>query len=358
MSQPHLDLTRTTLFVLFLGSLLAATFWVMRPFLLAILWAATLVVATWPLMLRVQHYAGNRRSLAVLVMTLALLLVLILPFWLAISTILSNLDQITELARTILSFRVPPPPHWLADTPLVGSSANRAWGQLTASGVQDLTPRLTPYAGQVTEWLAAALGSLGTTFLQFLLTIGIAAVLYARGERAAAFVLRFGHRLGGARGEAAVRLAGLEIRGVALGVVVTALVQSVIGGIGLAVVGLSFAPVLTSLMFVLCLAQLGPGPVLFPAMAWVDHSSGTLWGTALLVFVLVALAMDSVLRPMLIRRGADLPLLLIIAGVVGGLMAIGLLGIFLGPTVLAAAYTLGNAWMDDSGEAEPPTVPQ
>jgi predicted PurR-regulated permease PerM len=90
MSLPHQDLTRSTLAVLFIGGLIAACFWVMQPFLPAIAWAVTLVIATWPLMLRVQHLAGNRRGLAVLVMTLALMLVVIVPFWLAISTIVAE----------------------------------------------------------------------------------------------------------------------------------------------------------------------------------------------------------------------------------------------------------------------------
>ena len=131
MSQQHQDLTRSTLAVLFIGGLIAASFWLLRPFLPAIVWAITLVVATWPLMLQVQHYAGHRRSVAVLVMTLGLLVVLIVPFWLAISTIVANRDEIADLLQTILSLRVPSPPDWLAQVPLVGEHVAEAWGRLT-----------------------------------------------------------------------------------------------------------------------------------------------------------------------------------------------------------------------------------
>jgi len=356
MAHPHQDLTRSTLAVLFIGALIAASFWVMRPFLPAITWAITLVVATWPLMLQVQHHAGNRRSLAVLVMTLALLLVLILPFWLAISTIVANLDEIADLARSVLSLRVPPPPGWLSQVPLVGAPVTQAWAQLTSAGVRELAPRLTPYAGEVSQWFASAIGSLGGTFLQFLLTVAIAAILYAGGEQAAATAVRFGRRLGGDRGEMAVVLAGQAIRGVALGVVVTAVAQSVLGGIGLAVVGVPFASLLTALMFMLCLAQVGPGLVLIPAVVWMYYSGDTVWATVLLAFSIVAMTMDNFVRPLLIRRGADLPLLLILFGVIGGLIAFGLLGIFVGPTVLAIAYTLLNAWMAEDDEAAPTTA--
>ena len=358
MSDQHHDLTRTTLVVLFIGGLIAACLRVMEPFLPAIVWAMTLVIATWPLMLAVQRHAGNRRGVAVLVMTLALLMLLIVPFWLAISTIVANMDDIAALGRTILSLRVPPPPDWLARLPLIGERAAHTWGQLTSLGMQELAPRLTPYAGQATQWFATAIGSLGGMFVQFLLIVAIAAILYAGGERAAATAIRFGRRLGGERGETAVRLAGQAIRGVALGVVVTALVQSVRGGIGLAVVGIPFAPVLTALMFMLCLAQIGPGLVLIPAVVWMYVSAATLWATVLLAFTIVAVTMDNFIRPLLIRKGADLPLLLILAGVIGGLLATGLLGIFLGPTVLAIGYTLFNAWMEEDDESSPQNAPE
>jgi predicted PurR-regulated permease PerM len=140
-------------------------------------------------------------------------------------------------------------------------------------------------------------------------------------------------------------------------VVVTALAQSVLGGIGLAVVGLPFAAVLTALMFMLCLAQIGPGPVLIPAIVWMYYAAATtadtLWATVLLLFAVVAMTMDNVLRPILIRRSGHLPLPLIIAGAIGGVIAMGLLGIFLGPTLLAIAYTLLSAWIAEEDEASP-----
>jgi predicted PurR-regulated permease PerM len=137
------------------------------------------------------------------------------PFWLAVATIVANLDEIADLTRTILSLRVPPPPDWLAQVPLVGARAAQIWGQLTSEGVRELAPRLNPYAGELTQWFASAVGSLGGTFVQFLLTVAISAVMYAGGERAAAIAVRFGHRLGGDR-RRALRLAadGVDVHAV------------------------------------------------------------------------------------------------------------------------------------------------
>jgi predicted PurR-regulated permease PerM len=353
MSQSHPDIARTTLAVLFIGGLIAASFWVLRPFLPAIVWSITLVIATWPLMLWIERHTGHRRGLAVLAMTLLLLAVLIVPFWLAVTTVVANMDDIAALVRAILSLRIPPAPDWVTGIPLVGDKFAQVWGHLTSAGAQDLAPMLTPYAGELTRWFASAAGSLGTMVLQLLLIVGIAAAMYAKGEHAAAAALRFGRRLSGDRGEMAVRLAAQAIRAVALGVVVTAVAQSALGGIGLAIAGLPFAPVLTALMFLLCLVQIGPVPVLLPSIVWMYFANHTASATILLVFTVPTIAMDNVLRPVLIRKGADLPLFLILAGVIGGLIATGLLGIFLGPTVLAVAYTLLNAWMVEADPSEP-----
>jgi predicted PurR-regulated permease PerM len=124
-------------------------------------------------------------------------------------------------------------------------------------------------------------------------------------------------------------------------------VQSVASGVGLALAGIPFASLLTALMFMLCIAQIGPLPVLVPAVIWAFYDGHTGWGVFLVVISAVVTMLDNVLRPMLIRMGADLPLLLIFAGVIGGLLAFGLVGIFVGPVVLAVGYTLLEAWLGD-----------
>jgi predicted PurR-regulated permease PerM len=283
-------------------------------------------------------------------MTFAILLLLIIPLWLAVSTVVTNIDLMGDLFRTILSMRLPPPPDWLIDIPVIGTAAARTWGRLQAAGSQEFLAKLAPYAGRMTQWFTYAAGSLGSMFLQFLLTTAIAAVLYATGEKAAAYVVSFGRRLAGDRGEKAVQLAGQAIKSVALGVVVTAFAQSIIGGVGLAVAGVQFVGLLTALMFLLCLFQLGPALVLIPAVVWMYYSNDFFWGTILAVFTIVAMTVDQFIRPILIRRGAALPLLLILAGVVGGLIAFGFLGMFVGPTVLAVTYTLLNAWIAEGNE--------
>ena len=270
------DLARVVLGVLTIGGLMAATLWILYPFLGAIIWAIMIVVATWPMMLGLQRRVG-RRWIAVTIMSIALLLVLIVPLAAAVGTVITHVDDIVAWAKGLRDLQVPPPPSWLAGVPLVGERLVTFWKEVAAEGMQVLAARITPYAGAITSWFVGQVGSVGALFLQFLLTVIAAAVLYSNGEDAADWALRFGARTGGERGEAAVRLSGQAIRSVARGVVLTALLQALVGGIGVWLAGVPFATLLTALMFLLAVAQIGAGPVLAGATISVSRPS-TPWG--------------------------------------------------------------------------------
>jgi len=348
VSEPRLDLTRITLGVAMIAAMTLASFWVVRPFIGPTIWATMIVVATWPVLISVQKRLGGRRWLAVMVMTGLMLLVFIVPFMLAISTLIENAGRISGWITALLTATPPSAPAWLGNLPLVGFKLAALWNEAVDAGAGGLMPRLQPYAGGAAQWFLKEAGTVGGALLQFFVTVVIAAIMYANGDVAAAGARAFGRRLAGAQGEEAVTLGGQAIRGVALGVVVTALAQSILGGIGLAITGVPFAPVLTALMFLFCIAQIGPVIVLAPAVAWMYWTGDFVWATVLLVFTLVVGTMDNVLRPYLIKKGADLPLLLIFAGVIGGLLSFGLLGIFVGPLVLAVTYTLLESWVRDA----------
>jgi predicted PurR-regulated permease PerM len=340
------DITRIFLAVLFIGTLIGTSLWILRPFLGAAIWAVTIVTATWPFMMVLQRWLWGRRSLAVAVMTLLLLCVLVVPIWVAIGTLLSNVDRIADWGRALAAFEFPTPPAWVSRIPLMGRGLTVLWEKVAVEGLQDFMTLLAPYGSKAVGWFASEVGSFGVLVLQFLLTVAFSALLYAKGEPAIDWLKRFSFRLAGPRGETSIRLAGQAVRGVALGVVVTALAQSILGGIGLAIAGIPFAPMLTAAMFILAIAQLGPLFVLVPSVVWLYWSGSTGWGTVLLIWTVVVGAMDNVLRPILIKRGGDLPLLLIFVGVAGGLIAFGLIGIFVGPVVLAVSQKLLSAWVD------------
>ena len=341
------DLTRTVLAILIIGGLIAASFWILRPFLAAIIWSTMIVVSTWPVLRSLQSRLWGKRWLATTIMTAALLLVFVAPFSAAIGTIVANAGEIVGWTNRFSDVKLPPPPEFVEKIPIIGGKAANVWREYADKGSEELAEIVRPYAVRVTGWFVAEVGSFGLVSLQFLLTVVICAILYTTGEDSARWVRRFGRRLAGERGDQVVRLAGQAIRGVALGVVVTALVQSVLGGIGLAIAGVPFAAILTAVMFMLAIAQIGPVPVLLGGLAWLWWQGDTGWFVALLIWTIAVASLDNILRPILIRKGADLPLLLIFAGVIGGLFAFGLLGLFVGPVLLAVAYTLLDAWVSE-----------
>jgi len=345
------DLTRITLQVLWIGVLIAATFWIMRPLLPSIIWAAMIVVATWPLMLKAEKWLWGRRAPAVSVMTLAMLFIFIIPFSLAIIAIIENADGIVSWVNGIDKMAMPALPAWVSGIPLIGHKLASYW-QSAAVGSEEISARLAPHAGKILGWFLSQAGGVGIIMVQFLLTVIIAAILYSKGEVAAAGVIRLARRLGNDSGEDIARLAAQTIKGVALGVVGTALVQALLGGLGLAIAGVPAAAMLTAVIFILCIAQLPSGIVLVPAVVWLYYNGETTWGTVLLIFTVFISAVDNILRPLLIRMGADLPLLLIFAGVIGGLVSFGIVGLFIGPVVLAVTFRLLEVWVG-SGEALP-----
>jgi predicted PurR-regulated permease PerM len=350
------DVARVTLGVACLVALLAGTLWILRPFLGAMIWAATIVVATWPIMMRLEARVGGRRAISAATMSAVLLLGFVVPLGSAITVLIVNSDRIIAWATSIAAMHIAPPPAWVSEIPLVGPTVAERWREVL-SAPADLAATLTPYTKLMAVWLLGLVGGVASLVLDLLLIMAISSYLYARGDDAAVFVHRFAHRLAGARGPRAVTLAGGAIRGIAMGVIVTAVIQAILAGIGLAVVGIPFAAILTIVTVFLAIAQIGVMPVLGPAVVWLYWTGRYGWATGLLIWAILVMSFDNVMRPILIRRGADLPLPLIFAGVLGGMIGFGVIGIFIGPVLLAVAYTLLSDWIE-SGEAEDPALPQ
>jgi predicted PurR-regulated permease PerM len=339
------DITRIVLFVLVIGILLAGSVWTLLPFLSGLIWATTIAVATWPTLLHLERLTGGRRWVAVLVMTLLVLLVFIVPFALAISALLDAAHQSPTVMNAFLAHGLGQPPRWVANIPLIGDQLDEQWQTVAAGGPTALAAIVQPYARTAAGWAIAATGGVGSTIVLILLTLVLLTILYAHGDTAARGAVAFAQRLGGETGERTVRLAGQAIRSVALGVVVTALVQALLAGIGLWLCGVPYPGLLTAIAFILGIAQLGPFLVLGPAIAWLYWIGSGGWATVLLIWSVPVSTLDNILRPILIRRGVQLPLLLIIAGVIGGLIRFGVVGLFVGPVVLAATYTLAKDWV-------------
>jgi predicted PurR-regulated permease PerM len=349
------DLTRSTLSVGAIGALIVSTAWIVRPFVSAFLWATMIVISTWPVLMRLQARLWGKRGMAVFIMTVVLLLVLLVPLGFAVRALVSNSDRIAARVSSLDKVALPPPPAWLSDIPLAGDKITAAWTRLAAQGPEGFAAQAAPYIRRFIQWLIAQMGEAGAMILQFLMTVIMCAVLYTTGETAARGVRKFATRLAGSNGDRAALLAAGAIRGVAMGILVTAFVQVLIAGAGLLIASTPGTPLLCAAILLLCLAQLGPGLIMVPAVIWEFSTGSTLSGSILLVFALVSMTIDNVVKPVLIKKGADLPLPLIFAGVIGGMISMGIMGIFLGPVILAVTYELLADWVENRSEPDADT---
>lgn len=350
----HGNLTRVVLAVAFILLVGGTSLYILRPFLPGLIWATMIVVATWPMLIGLQRHLRGSRTLAVIVMMTLLLLIVIGPLVSLGNTIAAQAEHLASLKTVEL--KIPEPPDWVGELPVVGHRAAEEWKAIAVAGPASLAARLTPYMTQIGAWLLAQLGGLGGMMVHLVVTFLFCGVLYASGETGAVGVRRFFRRLQGERGDAIVVLAGASIRAVALGIVVTAVVQTFLGAIGFLVAGVPFVALLSAVMLICCIAQIGPGLVLTGGVIWLWHTGDHTWAIVLAIWSIAVASLDNVLRPVLIRRGADLPLLLIMLGVLGGLLAFGIVGLFVGPVVLAVTYTLGTAWVAE-GEQEADAPP-
>ncbi|QCT21084.1 AI-2E family transporter YdiK [Jejubacter calystegiae] len=346
MNRRPVDVPQILLSVLFLMVMIVACLWIVQPFILGFAWAGTVVIATWPLLIKLQKLLWGRRSLAVLVMMLILILVFVLPFALLVNSVVESSGPLVYWATS--GHMTLPTLEWLKSIPMAGDKLYTSWNTLVESGGHAIMDKVRPYIGTTTTWFIGQAAHIGRFLMHCGLMLLFSVLLYWRGEQVAYGLRHFACRLAARRGDAAVILAAQAVRAVALGVVVTALVQGVLGGVGLAVSGIPYATLLAVVMILSCLIQLGPLPVLIPAIIWLYWSGDTTWGTVLLVWSCVVGTLDNVLRPVLIRMGADLPMVLILSGVIGGMIAFGMIGLFIGPVVLAVSWRVYSVWVSEA----------
>jgi predicted PurR-regulated permease PerM len=338
------DIARVLFIVVILCALTIGSLYVLRPFIPGLIWATTIVVATWPAMLAVERRVGGRRWLATLIMLVILLFVMILPLYEAISTLAQHGAEIMQLIRSLPEYTLTPPPGWIRDVPMIGSRIADEWQTLSDAGPGGLLAQLEPYVSIAAHWLIGHAASVGVFVMHMIITVIITGVLYSQGEQIGAAVTRFAVRISTHYGAEAVRLAAASIRAVALGIVVTAVIQSAVGGVGMWVTGVPGAGVLTAVLLMLCLAQIGAFLPMLGGVAWLFMHDARIAAIILLVWYVVVELIDKLLRPILIKRGVNLSMLLILSGVLGGMFAFGIVGLFIGPVILAVSTTLLSAW--------------
>jgi len=325
-------------------ALLGAGLWVMAPFISALLWGAILAFASWPLMRFLTRVLGGRETLAAGLLTSAWILIVALPLvWLGFN-LADHIRDATLFVRDVQVDGLPDAPVWLVDIPLVGERMASWWSSLDQQGAA-LLASVKPYLGQVGNWLLARSAQIGSGVLELTLSLVFVFFFYRDGPRLSAFVLRLLHRLTGERAEYYLNLVAGTVQRVVNGVIGTAAAQALLALIGFLIAGVPGAIVLGLVTFMLSLIPMGPPLAWLPVTGWLvwkgEYGMAIfmgIWGT------FVISGVDNVLKPYLISRGGDLPLVIVLLGVFGGLIAFGFIGLFIGPTLLAIGYSLLLDW--------------
>lgn len=325
---------------------------IVRPFIGPLLWGIIITVSTWPLYRWLAQRLGNRRKIAATIMSVGLVVVLVVPISMLVSSLAEGITAVAGLLRDLTTVHLPPPPDWLRELPVIGPTLDERWREAMVD-LPAALERLRPYIGTAASLALSWGADLGVAAIQFMIAVIIAAILYVTGESATGVLRRFVARIGGADHIGLVDVAAQTIRGVAAGIIFTAFIQAVLLALGLFVVDAPGPIVLGFLTFFLLVLQLPNWLVWLPIVVWLGYRGET--GLAVFLFVwgfFVVSTIDNFIRPYLISQGAKLPFLLIVVGVIGGLLAYGFIGLFVGTTLLGVGYTLFLSWLDE--EPAPP----
>lgn len=338
--------------ILLLG-LLGASLWVLAPFWSALFWAAVLSFASWPVMRVLTRLLGGRQALAAALLTLVWTGVVAVPLVMLGFNLADHIKDVTGLIKDLQVDGLPPAPVWLADVPVIGERLTDFWLTIDQQGAE-LFATVQPYLGQVGNWLLARSAQIGSGMVELALSLVLVFFFYRDGPRLAAFAQSLLERLIGDRAEHYLELVAGTVQRVVNGVIGTAMAQAILAWIGFTIAGIPGALILGILTFGFSLIMVPP-LVWGPAVAWLFWQGEVGLGIFLLVWGLFVISgVDNILKPYLISRGGNLPLIVVLLGVFGGILAFGFMGLFLGPTLLAVAYSLLSDWVGSS--TVPPVV--
>ena len=325
---------------------------VVAPFVSAVLWAAIICFATWPLHLRVERLCGLRRSLAAATMTVLIVVVTVLPFVLSASALDKGISAFFAWFRAAHTYGLPPPPDWIGHVPFAGDYLHSYWTDLAADG-----ERSRMYLSEFQRWLLHLSKTFGVGLLHLCLSMFIAFFFYRDGDRLVDRIAAVGSRVLGDYSQHLVSVVGRTVRGVVYGFLGTAMVQGMLAAIGFAIVQVPGALLLGLATFFLALVPFGPPLIWLPVTAWLAVAGKTGLAVFMALWGLIAVSgIDHFLRPYLISREAQLPFVLVFLGALGGVLAFGFIGIFLGPTLLAVGYALLHEFLIPKQQTVPPAA--
>ncbi len=330
-----------------LAVLVAGCYLVLQPFLTAVIWAIVLCCTTWPAFMRLKRAMRGSVTLPALLVTLAVALVLLAPFVIVGVSLAENANQLLEQGKRLIDEGPPDPPSWVAGIPIVGESARAYWASI-AHDSASLLADLNQYLAPLRAFALASGAAVAHGVLQLTLSIVIAFFFYRDGEAMSQRLTASVGRIAGDRGRHLIEVAVSTMRGVVYGILGTAIAQGVLAAIGFWLAGVPAAPLLGLVTFFLSPVPIGPPLVWAPVAFWLFAQDHAGWGVFMLIWgVAVVSSVDNVIKPLIISHGSNLPFVLVLLGVLGGVIAFGFIGVFLGPTLLAIGFALIQDWSEE-----------
>lgn len=329
--------------------LLAATsLMILAPFMIMLAWGIIIAVALFPLFKKTVNALGNNKTLTAVLFTIVGLMVIIMPSFMLTESSASGYQNLQKAIQEG-SLTIPPPTENVNEWPLIGEPLYNIWSRAS----NNLLELLTKYSGQNSEqvkeflgWLLETLTSLGLTFLQFIISIIIAGALLAKADMGVETTKNFAKRLVGDNAEDFINLTTGTIRSVVQGILGIALIQALASVVLLSIFNVPLPGLWAMFVLILAIVQLPPLLILGPISIYVFSVMDTVPATVFTVFALLISMSDSFLKPFFLGRGVDIPMLVVLLGAIGGMLAFGILGLFVGAVVLALSYKLMMAWLN------------
>jgi len=330
------------------GLLFAWCFILIRPFIVITLWGVVLAIAVFPVFLWLKNHIGGRSNLAATLLALLGIGIIIGPVSLIATVLLHNAQSLVQgiEAGTLV---IPPPPSDIATWPAIGQPLNEIW-QLASVNLQGVISQFKPQIQEFAKTLVFQATSTGLTLLKFIVSIIIAAILFLNAEGLNRGLIRFVSHLSPSRGEEFLKLATTTIRSVTRGIIGVAIIQTLMVGIGLVLAKIPAAGLLTLLSLFLSIIQIGPVLIVLPTIIFVWSTMNPLAALLFTLWMIPSALIDNVLKPILMGQGLPVPIVIILLGVIGGTLAHGILGLFVGPVILILGYELVKAWINDDSE--------
>jgi len=333
-----------------LGVVLFWAFMIIKPFIVVVIWAVIIAVTLWPMIVRVEKRFPGRRTLIVSLVTLTTVLALLVPAYMLSGSLIASSQHIAGQLKAG-TLEMPSPSASVASWPLVGEELYALWNQAATNleeTVRTYQSQILEYGGKLIKVLGSGVGAIA----QFVVALVIAALILSKSDASIKVYYAVSRHLMGERGVEWAQLSALTVRSVVQGVIGIALIQGMLSLIGFLVIGVPFAALWALLVFFLAVIQLPTVIVLGPVIAYVFTITDTTWAILFGIYAIVIGLSDNVLKPLMLGRGVDIPMLVILIGAIGGMLLSGVIGLFTGAVVLALAYKLFMVWVESEIGAE------